>query len=308
MRLSSSTGDFSYFVNSVSEKVRLFKDTKFRYINLEQTGDATELLSDNEEDWRRFANECAEAAKYANKKLVISHAPCLHTAIPEAILNKENEVYQRNIRAIRRSIEVCHMLGIPRIVIHACTHPSFTKESFVKYNEAFYNEFFDLAEKYDIMLLTENWDNDASFFSTGKDMRELIDKVGHPLFAACWDTAHGNIAKEARATGQYENIMALGDKLKGLHISDNFGDTHHHTWPFAGIINFDEVMQALVDINYDGYFNFEASYTLIRQENLPYRRKAWEHNGKTVTTLLNPSVTLKQKAVDLLFDVGQHIL
>ena len=141
-----------------------------------------------------------------------------------------------------------------------------------------------------------------------KDMRELIDKVGHPLFAACWDTAHGNIAKEARAIGQYENIMALGDKLKGLHISDNFGDTHHHTWPFAGIINFDEVMQALVDINYDGYFNFEASYTLIRQENLPYRRKAWEHDGKTVTTLLNPSVTLKQRAVDLLFDVGQHIL
>ena len=31
---------------------------------------------------------------------------------------------------------------------------------------------------------------------------------------------------------------------------------------------------------------------------MPYQRWAWDHNGKTVTKLLNPSLDLKKKAVD----------
>ena len=172
----------------------------------------------------------------------------------------------------------------------------------------FYGEFWDLAEQYGISILTENWAEDTTFLSTGKQMRDFIDYVGHPLFSACWDTAHGNISPAARGIGQYGNIAELGDKLKGLHISDNFGDVHHHSWPFAGIINFDEIMQGLIDINYGGYFNFEASYTLLHHRNLPYRRKPWEREGKEVATLLDPSIELKQKAVDLLYDVGKYIL
>ena len=148
----------------------------------------------------------------------------------------------------------------------------------------------------------------GSLFSTGKQLREFIDYVDHPLLAACWDTAHGNIAKTARELGQYENIVAIGDRVKGMHISDNFGDTHHHTWPFAGVINFDSVVQGLLDVNYDGFFTFEASYTLRHQMNMPCRRKEWEHNGETVTRLLNPSMDLKKKAVSLLYDTGKYIL
>ena len=38
MRLSSSSGDFGEYVVRVEEKVEYFKDTKFRYVNLEQSG------------------------------------------------------------------------------------------------------------------------------------------------------------------------------------------------------------------------------------------------------------------------------
>ena len=258
--------------------------------------------------WRRLAYECGEAREYAGVDYVISHAPCLHDAILPALYDKDNEEYRHNVNVIRRSIKVCHELKIPRIVVHACTNPGLTVKTFYEYNKAFYNEFFDLAEKYGITILTENWDNDGSLFSTGKQMRDFIDEINHPLLCACWDTAHGNIARSSRAIGQYENIIALGDKLKGLHISDNFGDVHHHSWPFAGIINFDEVMQGLIDVGYDGYFNFEASYTLLHHNNMPYHRTPWEHNGKTVTKLLDPTIRLKQEAVDLLYSVGRHIL
>ena len=308
MKLSSSTGDFSFYVETVTDKVDCFKDTKFKYINLEQPSKLPAFFSDNEDDWKRFAEECRSAADRAGVQYVISHAPCLHNAIPAAMENPDDETYRANIRAIRRSIEVCHALDIPHIVIHACTHPDFTPETFYQYNKMFYGAFFDLAEQYGITILTENWSEDETFFSTGKQMRDFIDAVDHPWLAACWDTAHGNISPNARAIGQYQNIVALGNKLKGLHVSDNFGDAHHHSWPFAGIINFDAVMQGLMDVGYDGYFNFEASYTLLHHRNLPYRRKPWEHEGREVTSLLDPSLKLKQKAVDLLFDVGQYIL
>ena len=143
---------------------------------------------------------------------------------------------------------------------------------------------------------------------TGKELRDFVDYIDHPLMGICWDTAHGNCCQKARSFGQYKNIMDIGDKLKGLHISDNFGDSHHHSWPFAGIINFDSVMQGLVDVNYDGYFTFEASYTLLHRYNLPYRRQPWEHNGETIEKLVNPSIELKKQAVDLLYETGKYIL
>ena len=308
MRLSSSTGDFIEHVDTIAQSVEAFKDTKFKYINLEQSGSTPELCSEKDDDWKYFAEECSRAAEYAGVTYAISHAPCLHKAILPALEDRDNETYRRNVKIIRRSIEVCNELKIPRLVIHACPDDSFDKETFFKYNKMFYGEFFDLAEKYNVMLLTENWDNDNTQISTGKQIRELLDEIDHPLLAACWDTAHGNISLNARAISQYQNIIDIGDKLKGLHISDNFGDVHHHTWPFAGRINFDQVMQALMDVKYDGYFNFEASYTLLHHRNIPYHRKPWEHNGELVTSLLDPSIELKKTAVDLLYDIGKYIL
>lgn len=308
MKLATSTGDFSWYVNTVAEKVRAFKDSKFKYINLEQTGNIPEFFSDNDADWQRLANDFGEAAAYAGIEYVVSHAPCLHNPVINALNDPNDELYRANVRAIRRSIEICHILGIDRTVIHACANDSLTLEEFYKYNKMFYREFFDLMEKYNITVMTENWDNNATHFSTGKEIRDLLDYINHPLLCACWDTAHGNIDRTARSIGQYRNIVEIGDKLKGMHISDNFGDCHHHSWPFAGNIKFDSVLQGLLDVNYDGYFTFEASYTLLHHNNPPHGRGAWQYNGKTATKLLDPSIELKKKAVDLLYETGKYIL
>lgn len=307
MKLATSTGDFDCYVPSTVESIKNYKGSKFKYLNLGQQG-TFHFFSNNDDDYKRLANEWGDAAEFAGLGFVVSHAPCLHTPILSAITNPNDEIYCRNIRAIRRSIEICHILGIKRIVVHACTSKNITVEEFYQYNKMFYGDLLDLAEKYNIIIMTENWDSYQYKFSTGKDLRNFIDFIDHPLLAACWDTAHSNIDPVARELGQYENIIALGDKLKGLHISDNFGDCHHHSWPFAGIINFDSIMQGLLDVKYDGYFTFEAGYTLLHHKNIPYHRKEWEHNGETVTKLLNPSFDLKKKAVDLLYETGKYIL
>ena len=308
MKLATSTGDFSWYVDTVTEKIRQFKGLKFKYINLEQTGTIPAFLAEEETGWQQLAEEWGNAAAEAGVEFVVSHAPCLHDPVMNALQNPSDETYRRNVRAIRRSVEICHRLGIPRIVIHACASAALSEAEFYRYNTMFYREFFDLAEKYGITLMTENWDNNATHFSTGKELRAFIDHMDHPLLAACWDTAHGNIDPVARGLGQYANILAVGDRLKGLHISDNFGDSHHHSWPFAGVINFDAVLQALADVAYDGFFTFEASYTLLHSKNPPYGRRPFEYDGQTVTRLLDPPVALKKQAVDLLYETGKYLL
>ncbi|MBR4888032.1 MAG: sugar phosphate isomerase/epimerase [Clostridia bacterium] len=305
MKLVTSTGDFSGYVNTVEEKIRHFKGSKFKYINLEQTGTIPEFLSDDDDGWKRLAEAWGNAGKDAGVEFLVSHSPCLN-----AYQELTDENYAVVVRAIRRSIEIAHVLSIPRIVVHACPHESFTAAEFYRENKRFYNDLLDLAEKYNIALLTENMDNYMHHpLSTGKELREFADYMDHPLLGVCWDIAHGNINQKAKRLGQYENITAIGDKLWGLHVSDNFGDSaHHHSWPFAGIVNFDSVMQGLLDVNYDGHFTFEASYTLLHEQNIPYHRQAWEHNGETVTRLLSPPVELKKQAVDLLYNIGEYIL
>ena len=303
MKLATSTGDYKRYCESIAEAIGCFRSSKFKYINLEQTGILPAFFSECEDDWKQLADSWGEAAAQAGITYAVSHAPCLNVFDEPG-----EEQYRAKVRAIRRSIEICHRLGIDRIVVHACPNDDFTEEEFYTKNKAFYREFFDLTEAYNITVMTENWDDHATHFSTGKQLRTFVDYVNHPLLAVCWDTAHGNIDPVARELGQYQNILDIGEKLKGLHISDNFGDTHHHSWPFAGTINFDSVMQGLLDVNYDGFFTFEASYTLRHNRELPIFRKEWEYRGQPVTKLLAPSLELKKQAVELLYETGKYIL
>lgn len=300
MKLATSTGDFVRYSYSIAEAVKCFGETKFKYINLELGSKYVESGM----EWRRAADILGDAAAQAGVTYSTAHSPILNA------FAGDQEYYEHCVQCIRNSIEICGVLGVKGIVVHASHDPAFTARDFYRENRKFYSRFFDLMEKYNIAVMTENM---AEFthtpLSTGREVREFADYADHPLFGICWDTAHANLNVKARAEGQYRGITAVGDKLMGLHIADNFGDgSHHHTFPYAGIINFDSVVQGLLDVNYSGFFTFEASYTLLHHTNLPYNRQSWEHNGETVSKLLDPPLELKRKAVDLMYDIGEHIL
>lgn len=111
MKLVSSTGDYKFYVPSITEAVKNFKGSKFKYINLEQSSSAPGFLSNNDDDYKKLAEDWGNAAAYTGIKYVVSHAPCLHNPVLAAFENHEDETYQANLRAIRRSIEICHILA-----------------------------------------------------------------------------------------------------------------------------------------------------------------------------------------------------
>jgi hypothetical protein len=69
---------------------------------------------------------------------VLAHAPCLHDAVVAALDDPDDALYRRNVRAMRRAIEICHALDIPKIVIHACIAPEFDEATLYRYNKMFY--------------------------------------------------------------------------------------------------------------------------------------------------------------------------
>lgn len=64
-------------------------------------------------------------------------------------------------------------------------------------------------------------------------------------------------------SGAVEMIYALKERLQALHIHDNDRWHDSHQIPFSMSIDFNYVVKALKNINYQGYLTLEASNYLI---------------------------------------------
>ena len=118
-----------------------------------------------------------------------------------------------------------------------------------------------------------NWDNEKGHTSfaacaTPESFNAHLDAVNDEYFAACLDIGHAEM--KGSETSAAEMILALGNRLKALHIHDNDKVHDSHQIPFSMDIDFDEIVRALKKINYDGYFTLEADQYLkaYTEENI----------------------------------------
>lgn len=88
--------------------------------------------------------------------------------------------------------------------------------------------------------------------------------------------------------------------MYALHIQDNLGTDDSHIAPFCGSLNLDAVMHGLMDINYKGYFTFEAGNILLPASC----RRPFEKDQRLATAPLE----LRIKAENLLYEMGKYIL
>ena len=198
---------------------------------------------------------------------------------------------------------MCGVFGIPDIVVHAGSHKDLSKEEFFEKNKEFYKKLFPAMERNNVMVLCENQSKtnkpDMYYTNSGADMREFVEYINHPLFHACWDTGHANTDGN-----QYDEIVALGSELYALHVHDNSGRADEHTLPFFGIMNSDEIMNALIDIGYKGYFTFEAASTLRSSKYWIGDRRTFEADSR----LREPQLFMQKHLEKLMYDMGVYIL
>jgi len=159
---------------------------------------------------------------------------------------------------MKRAIECTAEAGGKMVIIHP------NNDATPEENAAFYLELLPFAKDHGIMIATENmwnWDAKAGCAtpcacSTPANFNAHLDAVNDPDFVACLDIGHAEM--KGLGTNAVQMIHALGSRLQALHIHDN--DRHHdsHMIPFAGMIDFTAIVQALKDINYSGYLTLEA--------------------------------------------------
>lgn len=299
MKIATTTTDFGFYCKTDEERIRELHRAGFRYIDLGIYGitpDAPYMRS----DWKDTVYRLKEVADELGMTFVQAHSPIGNP------LSDDQEHVDMVIKSTIRSIEVCQILGIKETVSHGGKIDGITKEQFFERNKAFFEKLFPTMEKCGVNVLCENSSTVNSgkkyALKTGKDMREFIEYVDHPLFHGCWDTGHAN-----QEGPQYDHIVALGEHLHAIHYNDNHGVTDDHLIPFFGRLNHDEIFNALIDVGFKGYFTLECVWTLIKFDQITGKRNRFEKEGVPLK-LSEPQLFMQQHLEKLLYDTAKYML
>ena len=300
MKLVTTTGDLApyYADRSVAAPVAGMKATGFTHLDLsmyEVIYPGSPWISPGD-GWKREVYAAGEAAAADGLDFCQAHSPDGEHFAP-------GERRDALLTATKRSLEACAMLGIKHTVVHAAPVPGGTPEDFLRENTAFYRLFAEDAEKHGVDLLTENsaeaW-NPEYYLRTGEELLAFIKEANLPRLHICWDIGHGNV----QGRNQYDDIVAMGDELKALHVQDNYGKEDSHVSPLAGTTNFDSVLRGLRQIGYRGDFTFEGGNTLRRS-------RCWPHYRRDVTPadrLAEPPLYIQQRQIAVMYEIGRWML
>ena len=171
---------------------------------------------------------------------------------------------------LKRAIECTAEAGGEICVIH----PDNFKTA--EQNAEMYAELLPFAKECGVKIATENmwcWDqekNESSFAAcaTGEDFKKHIDVINDDFFVACLDLGHAEM--RGSGDGAVNMIKTLGSRIQALHIHDNDCWHDSHQIPFSMTIDFDAIVKALKEIDYQGYFTLEADTYLnsYREDNV----------------------------------------
>lgn len=293
MKLATTTSDFAAYTSSQMDSIKWIHSAGFRYVDYSFEMDYSNQYGVFASDWRSYLRNLRRQADELQISFIQAHAPI---GYPIAQSGDQQEL----INATKHCIRCCNELGVNNIVVHSGYESQITKEETFKRNKAFYMKLLRYAEKFNINILAENFNRmcipGVYWIDSAKDLKELVDYVDHPLFHACWDIGHGNMG----STPQDESLRTLGDALFALHVQDNAGERDTHFAPFFGTTNFDSVMCGLNDINYQGFFTFEATNLLGRDLD----RKVYHREN----SLYRAPLELRIYAESLLYEIGKSIL
>lgn len=295
MKIANTTADFTPYCATDEERVRELHRAGFRYIDLNMYSFKPDCVY-MQDNWRDAVLRLKEVADELGVKFVQAHSQWGNP------LWEEGERLDFLLKATIRSIEICEVLGIKNTVSHSGHAADIGKEEFFVRNKAFCEKLFPTMERCGVNVLCENSCavNMAPryFLNNGRDMREFVDFVDHPLYHACWDTGHGNCEGS-----QYDEIMAIGDELYAIHYNDNRGKGDDHVSPFMGTLNHDEIINALIDVGFKGYFTLESGDAFL----LPGKRRKFERPGKE-QKLSRPQLFMQRHVETMMYETAKWML
>ena len=294
MKISTTTGDFDLFLKNDEDKIRELYRAGFRYIDLSMYRFEPDCPY-MRDDWKAEVAKLKHLAEELGMKFVQAHSQGGNP------LSDDKAHADFVVAATLRSIEICAELGIENTVVHPGMVAGIGKEDLFERSRKFYNRLLHLAYAIGLNILTENSPTYEGYyvFTTGKEMREFIEYVGHPRLHACWDTGHANCEGP-----QYDEIMTLGKELYAIHYNDNNGKGDFHVMPYLGTLNHDEVINALIDVGYKGCFNLECDAGLVSKNYWNGPRRKFPRDER----LAEPQLFMRRKLEEMMYETAEYML
>ena len=258
-------------VYSIEESLRMLKDAGFDGVDFQIFGEAQEAL--DRPDYLEFFEKIGNYAKEIGLEIAQTHSP-----YPSYVEEKSDEENEEIFRTIAKAVLASGKLGSKYVIVHPPVFPERKydrlKEENREYGINFYKRLEPYAKEAGVKICIENmWNYDwndwndrhicPTTLSHAEELIDWCDTLGREHFAVCLDIGHALLYTENPA----EMIRKLGDRLETLHVHDVDGQRDLHTAPYFGLIQWDEVCQALADINYQGVFNLESC--VFVRDNFP---------------------------------------
>ena len=196
-----------------------------------------------------------EATRRELKKHEMECIGSLGLSLEHDITSDDENIRRNGIEFMKRCVDVVSQLegdainGVIYIAWGKIVGRSRTPEEWKRSVEAL-KEVCKYAYSYGISLGLEPVNRFETYFlNTAEDAVKLAKDVGEPNIKVHLDTFHMNIEEK----NFYDPIKMAGDLLYHMHCCEN-----DRGIPGTGHVNWDEVFQALSEINYDRWLVIES--------------------------------------------------
>lgn len=253
---------------SVEESLQRIAQLGIKYIDLNMcaVGRFGEHQFDRD-DWESQAYRIKELADKLELRIVQTHLPY------QGKLHKfdfyDCDSYKHMQACILRAMKISNIVGADWAVLHPVRNPDYSNDEVdkqIEENHLFYKDVINESCKGVCGLAFENMIHE-NFCTIVDDLISLVDSFKSPKIQAAWDFGHANLIY---GDNQDKAIIKLGNRLKAVHVADNYGVNDDHLAPYQGSINWDRILSTLKDIHFDGYWDFEIGKSY---SNLPLELK-----------------------------------
>lgn len=229
--------------------IQAIKEAGFDAVDMSYYYEATEYFLGD--DYREKAAQVKAALKKHGLACNQAHAPieCFY-GMPQDDSSPE---YVR----LKRAIESAAIIGIHHIVVEGTEVPApHTSYLNLDYNCAFYKRLEPLCQQYGIVIALENL---RKSFTYPDLMNEALRRLDSPWFKALVDVGHTWVRADMQP-GDYIRSLDKGC-ICGLHVQDTHGirqGLDEHLLPWAAEIDFEDLMKALKEVDYQGDLTLEV--------------------------------------------------
>jgi sugar phosphate isomerase/epimerase len=265
-KLGTASGLFPDFTPETLKEV---KESGIEHVELNWK---PELVNGTPAERLAFAQHLSRDAKKAGLVIWSTHIPYgKKFDLAETDPEKRPEI----LRNVKEYIDLAMELKVKQIVVHPSTEPiaDSVRASRIQACRESLKELSVYCRKKGASLNIECLPR-TCLGNTSTEILQILDGIDN--IGICFDSNH--LLKETP-----ENfVRAVNKRIRMLHISDYDNVNERHWLPGQGIINWNKVISALVEVGYKGSFMYEAvkkpdnTYTFKDlKPNFESLKKAW---------------------------------